>query len=69
MTPQHGTPPGKGITITRDRLEEWAGYPLTDEHVDRLADAIPRSSVPEAINEIAFAITGGRPELDGDNRP
>ena len=59
--------PGRGIMLTRFQLEEWAGYPLTDDQVDRLASAIPKSSIPEAINEIAFAITGGRPELNGDD--
>lgn len=60
-------PPGKGVTLSRFQLEEWAGYPLTDEQVDRLAAAFPKSSIPEAVNEIAFAITGGRPELNGDD--
>lgn len=59
--------PGKGITLSRFQLEEWAGYPLTDEHVDRLAAAIPKSSIPDAINEVAFAITLGRPELNPDD--
>jgi len=60
-------PPGKGITLTRGQLEEWAGRPLTDDQLDRLASSIPKSSIPDAINEIAFAITGGRPELNGDD--
>lgn len=58
--------PGKGIAFSRFQLEEWAGYPLTDEQVDRLADSIPKSSIPDAINEIAFAITGGGPDEDND---
>lgn len=42
-----------GIFLTRDQLNAWAGFPLTDEHVDRLDDALPHSSVPEAIATIA----------------
>ncbi len=45
--------PRDGIYVSRDRLEEYAGQPLTDEQVRRIADAVPHSSIPEAIATIA----------------
>ncbi len=41
-----------GVTLTREDIEEWAGRPLTDEEVARLDDALPYSSVPEAVATI-----------------
>lgn len=38
--------------ITREQLECWAGRPLTDDDLDRLDEAIPESSIPEAIGTI-----------------
>lgn len=38
--------------ITREQLESWAGRPLSEDDLDRLDDAIPNSSIPEAIGEI-----------------
>ena len=40
---------GPGITLTRGQLNAWAGRTLTDRQVDELEDAIPNSSIPEAI--------------------
>ena len=45
------------VTITREQLEAWAGCELTDEEIDAIDDAIPNSSIPNAINEIAAAIS------------
>lgn len=42
-----------GITLTRSQLEAWAARPLTDEHIDRLSEAIPNSSIPESISLIS----------------
>lgn len=42
-----------GITITRDQLEAWVGYPLTDDQVSDLEDAISTSSIPEAFDLMA----------------
>lgn len=47
-----------GITLTRHQLEAWAGRTLTDDEVGRLDDAIPNSSIPDAVAEISFGITG-----------
>jgi len=47
---------GPGITLTRTQLEEWAGEALTDQQVEALEEAIPYSSIPEAINTIALSI-------------
>lgn len=43
----------RGITLTRDQLQAWAGRELTDDEVEMLEWAIPNSSIPEAINTIA----------------
>lgn len=40
------------ITITDTQLEQWAGRVLTPEEIDRLAAAIPYSSIPDAIGTI-----------------
>jgi hypothetical protein len=45
-----------GVTLTRDQLEAWAGMSLTDEQVAQLDEAIPNSSIPEAIAVIADSI-------------
>ncbi|SDT74204.1 hypothetical protein [Actinoplanes derwentensis] len=37
------------VEITREQLQEWAGRSLTDDDVYSLDDAIPNSSIPEAI--------------------
>jgi hypothetical protein len=43
----------KGITLTRDQLNAWSGFDLTDDQVEELEEAIPNSSIPEAIAMIA----------------
>lgn len=52
-----------GILLTREQLESWANYPgepvkLSDETVARLAEAIPNSSIPEAIAAIVSDALG-----------
>ncbi|MFB7837814.1 hypothetical protein ACWIGW_44765 [Nocardia brasiliensis] len=44
--------PNQWQLITREQAESWAGRPLSDEEMDRLDDAIPNSSIPEAIGAI-----------------
>ncbi|WP_292976680.1 hypothetical protein [Mycobacterium sp.] len=41
------------VILHRSQLEEWAGRTLTDDEVDAIALAIPRSSIPSAIETIA----------------
>jgi hypothetical protein len=41
------------ITISRGQLDEFAGRTLTDDEVERMADAWPNSSIPEALGTIA----------------
>ncbi len=48
--------PSDGILITREQLEDWARRPLTDDDVASLDDAIPMSSIPEAIGDICDSI-------------
>jgi hypothetical protein len=38
--------------ITRQQAEEWAGRTLTDQEWDRLKQAVPSSSIPDAIATI-----------------
>lgn len=40
------------LVIPRDIIEEWAGDMLHPEDFDRLAAAIPHSSIPDAISTI-----------------
>lgn len=40
------------VEITRDQLEAWAGRTLTDDEVYALDDAIPNSSIPDAVGTI-----------------
>ncbi|WP_188187015.1 hypothetical protein [Nonomuraea sp. SYSU D8015] len=44
--------PRPGITLTRDQIEAWAGRSLTNDEIATLDNAIPLSSIPEAINQI-----------------
>lgn len=48
---------GQGITLTRGQLNAWAGRDLTDEEVETLEEAIPNSSIPEAIQLMADSLT------------
>ena len=58
------------ITITRAQLEAWAGRPLSDGEVDTLDDAIPNSSIPEAVGVIvAHMETPTREERARDLSP
>jgi hypothetical protein len=49
----------RGITLTRDQLNAWTGWDLTDEQVEQLEDAIPNSSIPDAVAEIMEGIGDG----------
>lgn len=40
------------IEITRAQLTAWAGRELTDDEVSQLDDAVPNSSIPDAIDAI-----------------
>lgn len=40
---------GSGIHLSRGQLEAWAGRALTDDELSRLEDAIPNSSIPDAV--------------------
>ncbi|MCX4094516.1 hypothetical protein [Nocardia sp. alder85J] len=41
--------------ITRAQAESWVGRPLSDGEMDRLDDAIPNSSIPDAVGAIVDA--------------
>lgn len=40
------------VLITADQASLWAGRPLGVDDMHRLADCIPHSSIPEAIDTI-----------------
>lgn len=44
--------------ISRDQAEEWAGVKLTDAELERLREAIPNSSIPDAIDTIVHEALG-----------
>lgn len=44
------------VLITAEQAREWAGY---DVDLERLAEAIPHSSIPEAIGVIAQSLNEG----------
>lgn len=47
--------------ISRVQVHGWAGDALTDDEFERLHEAIPHSSIPDAINTIVNeSIRGGR---------
>lgn len=49
---QHRLAANVAPLMTHTQLESWAGRPLTDDDIDRLGEAIPHSSIPEAISTI-----------------
>ena len=46
-----------GIELTREQLEAWAGRELSDEEVVALEEAIPDSSIPEAVATLADSLS------------
>lgn len=55
---------GAGLCFSRDQVEEWAGRPLTRAELDRLAAALPHSSLPECVAEVARAVITVDPNAD-----
>jgi len=57
---QDANPEQGGILLTLNQVNGWAaiGRDLTEEELDRLADAIPHSSIPEAITAIVSDALG-----------
>lgn len=51
----------RGITLTRDQLESWAGRGLSDREVERLEDALPHSTIGELVY---LVVDGMEPEPD-----
>lgn len=47
--------------ITLDQIVRWGGTALTEDEIDRLVAAIPKSSIPDAIADIVAAITADDP--------
>ncbi len=55
------TDPGCGYQlITKDQVQDWVVRPVTDEEMDRLEDAIPLSSIPDAIDTIVASFDSPR---------
>jgi hypothetical protein len=45
----------RGLTVSREQLEQWAGRSLSETEIDRLHACVSHSSIPEAIGEICFS--------------
>lgn len=45
-----------GLVLTREQIECWASQPITGEVLERLDEAIPNSSIPEAIGVIVDSL-------------
>lgn len=45
-------PDSVGVKLTRGQVNAWAGYELDGDQLDQLEEAIPNSSIPEAIGTI-----------------
>lgn len=58
----------RGLTITREQLEQWAGRALSDTEIDRLDECVPNSSIPEAIGEICVSFDRTTHEVPRDRR-
>lgn len=56
--------PRRGVFLTREQLECWAGRPLGDEEVGQLEDALPNSSLPEVVNTVVDSFLGEDPLVD-----
>jgi hypothetical protein len=48
----------RGLIIPREVIEGWAGHRLTDVEVVRLAEHIPMSSIPDAVETIVHGTMG-----------
>ncbi|WP_199178305.1 hypothetical protein [Mycobacterium hubeiense] len=56
VVPVDGSRPG--VLITYAQLASWTGRELTESDLARITDALPHSSIPDAIGEIASALEG-----------
>ncbi|MGW4345333.1 hypothetical protein ACWEL8_09675 [Streptomyces sp. NPDC004690] len=62
MTISHS--PDTGITLSPAVLNEWAGFELSPHQLERLAKALPFSSVPDAVGTIADSLAGPASETE-----
>lgn len=53
-------------TLTAGMADEMAGRRLTDDQLDRLAEAIQHSSIPEALDLIIYSLAGEAPDDDDE---
>lgn len=54
----------RGILLTREQLEAWACRTLSEEEIDALDEAIPNSSIPDAVSAISDTLPGVEPDED-----
>jgi hypothetical protein len=66
-----GPTPEQGVEVTREQLAEWTGLglALTDDHVTRLQEAMPHSSIPEAFGTMAEQFEDDEDPDDEDGSP
>ncbi|HET6286479.1 MAG TPA: hypothetical protein VFG15_06980 [Amycolatopsis sp.] len=65
----HRLSPPASTPITVPQMEAWAGRPLSSEDLDRLDEAIPHSSIPDAISEIVDALGDDDADSPDGNLP
>lgn len=42
-----------GVNFSREQIEAWVGFALTDDQIEQLEEAAPNSSIPQAFEAIA----------------
>ena len=53
----HDLPSPSAVLVTYDQVEAWSGQRLTAEQWDALDEAIPNSSIPEAVATIVGGLS------------
>ena len=58
----------RGLTVSREQLEQWAGRSLSETEIDRLHACVSHSSIPEAIAEICSSFVHPADQDHRDHR-
>lgn len=53
----HTSPSHTEMLLTQTQITEWVGRPLSPEEMQRLRNAVPSSSIPDAIGTIVEGFT------------
>jgi len=56
----------RGLTFTREQVEEWIGHCITDDELEELERVLPYSSLPNCVETVAHeALNLTGPESEG----